>query len=152
MCRSEGKALPVVDKIKKVSGNDKVEYVHCDLSDWASVIKCAQTIKEKDIPIHVLLNNAGIMAPPTYGECKQGIEMQMSSNHFGHFLLTRELLPLIKRAGNGARIVNLSSCLHDKAIIKTGIFSSTPGFDFENVLKKEKYTPYGNYGQVLTLN
>jgi NAD(P)-dependent dehydrogenase (short-subunit alcohol dehydrogenase family) len=137
----------VVEQIKKETGNDKVEFVHCDLSDWASVVKCADNIKSKNIPIHVLLNNAGIMAPEKYGECKQGIEMQMSSNHIGHFILTRELMPAIKMAGPGARIVPLTSLAHKQSTVGNMIFGKA-GFDFENILKKEKYNPYWHYGHV----
>ncbi|VDD78144.1 unnamed protein product [Mesocestoides corti] len=56
----------------------------------------------------ILVNNAGIMACP-YGETKDGFEMQMGTNHLGPFLLTELLLPLIKRAGPGSRIIFVSS-------------------------------------------
>jgi WW domain-containing oxidoreductase len=149
LCRSEDKAKPVIEDIKKETKNDKIEFVKCDLSDWKSVVAAAKKITDLNIPIHVLLNNAGVMALPKYTECKQGLEMQLSSCHFGHFILTRDLYPAIKKAGAGARIVTLSSYGHIWATIPNGWFGSKPGFDFENVLKKEKYNPYWHYGHVL---
>ncbi len=59
----------------------------------------------------LLINNAGIMACP-YGQTKEGFENQMGINHIGHFLLTDLLLPAVKRAAPGARIICLSSAMH----------------------------------------
>ncbi len=91
------------------------------------------------------------MGPPKYGKCKQDMEIQMSGNYFGHFLLTRELLPALKKAEK-ARIVNLSSLAHISAYLKsTGWTGYKQGFDFEYVNDPSFYSPWWNYGQVLFL-
>merc|ERR1719150_1375873 len=58
--------------------------------------------------IDILINNAGIMACPQM-KTKDGFEMQLGTNHIGHFLLTNLLMPQLKKAAPGARIVNVSS-------------------------------------------
>lgn len=58
-CRSEEKAMQAVQEIKEKTKNDKVEFIKCDLSDWQTVVDFAKKIKERDLKIDVLLNNAG---------------------------------------------------------------------------------------------
>jgi NAD(P)-dependent dehydrogenase (short-subunit alcohol dehydrogenase family) len=77
--------------------------------------------EEKDEPIHILVNNAGVMITP-YMKTKEGFEFQFGVNHLGHFYLTTQLLPWLKRGtricahkvtpGAPARVVNLSSLAH----------------------------------------
>lgn len=57
--------------------------------------------------LHILINNAGIMALGSREVTKDGLEMQIGTNHFGHFLLTNLLLPMLKESAP-ARIINLS--------------------------------------------
>jgi NAD(P)-dependent dehydrogenase (short-subunit alcohol dehydrogenase family) len=77
------------------------------------------------------------------------MEIQMSGNHFGHFLLTRELLPALKKAGKGARVVTLSSSGHSWAYLKpTGFLSKTYGFDFDHFNDPAFYDAKWNYGHV----
>jgi len=89
----------------------KVETVSCDLQDFGSVKEAIETIKSKYDSIDVLCNNAGVMALDDYAT-KDGYDVQMQTNHLSHFLLTKELFPLLKRAQElrgEARIVNHSS-------------------------------------------
>src|ERR1041385_8627051 len=69
-CRSKDKTDPVIDEIKRETGNDKVEFVELDLGDLASVRACAQAILDRNIPIHGLINNAGLAAK--HGKTKDG--------------------------------------------------------------------------------
>jgi len=97
-----------------------VETIPCDLQDFESVRSAANTIKEKYDSIDVLCNNAGIMAvkdSPT----KDGYDTQMQTNHLSHFLLTKELFPLLKKAADlkgEARIVNHSSLAREGKPLK----------------------------------
>jgi NAD(P)-dependent dehydrogenase (short-subunit alcohol dehydrogenase family) len=113
-CRSKDKTTPVIEEIKRETGNTNVEYVHLDLGDLASVRACAEQILARNIPIHGLINNAGLVNAWLVGRVgltKDGFEMTWGINHLGHYLFTRLLLERIKQAG-GARIVNVASKSH----------------------------------------
>jgi NAD(P)-dependent dehydrogenase (short-subunit alcohol dehydrogenase family) len=109
-CRSEEKTKPVLDAIAAAGGS--AEFVALDLADLASVRACAAKVLEKEEPLHVLVNNAGLAG--LRGVTKQGFELTFGTNHLGHFLLTTLLLPRL-RASAPARIVNVSSGSHYKA-------------------------------------
>ncbi len=83
-----------------------------DLADLSSV-RLAATRAEDLGPIHVLLNNAGVMAPP-HSRTPDGLELQLATNHFGPFLLTGLLLPQLVEAAD-ARVVTVSSLMHKNA-------------------------------------
>ena len=110
-CRSPGKAQPVIDEIKRATGNDRVELVALDLGDLASVRTAATEILAKNLPIHGLINNAGLAAR---GQTKDGFELTFGTNHLGHYLFTRLLLDRLEQAGS-ARIVNVASNSHYRA-------------------------------------
>ena len=88
----------------------KTSVVQLDLTSLASVRGAADKICAITPVIEVLMNNAGVMFTP-FGRTPDGFEMQMATNHFGHFELTRLLTPQLAAAGN-ARIVILSSGGH----------------------------------------
>lgn len=107
-CRSLDKARPVVEQIQRETGNPRVELVRLDLADLASVRACAEELLARNIPIHGLINNAGLAAR---GQTKDGFELTFGTNHLGHYLLTRLLLPRLQEAGT-ARVVNVASDSH----------------------------------------
>lgn len=110
LARTAGKVQPVIDQIKKDSSTGAT-FVPISLDDPDSVRAAAKTIIDSlgpDGKIDYLFNYAGIMAPP-YTLTNQGIESQFATNHIGHFLLTANLMSLIKRAGSEARVINVSS-------------------------------------------
>jgi NAD(P)-dependent dehydrogenase (short-subunit alcohol dehydrogenase family) len=89
----------------------QIETVVCDLQDFASVREAANHIRSRYEAIDVLCNNAGIMAVDDIAT-KDGYDVQMQTNHLSHFLLTKELFPLLQRANElrgEARIVNHTS-------------------------------------------
>ena len=108
-CRSRDKTQPVIDEIVRDTGNKNVEFVELDLGDLASVRRCAEDILARKIPIHGLVNNAGLAGQR--GTTKDGFEIQFGTNHLGHYLFTRLLLDRIKQSGP-ARIVNVASEAH----------------------------------------
>ncbi|WP_183098733.1 SDR family oxidoreductase [Nocardioides pelophilus] len=67
-----------------------------DLSSLASVETFASTLLAENAPIHLLVNNAGVMTPPERQTTVDGFELQLGTNHLGHFALTARLLPLLK--------------------------------------------------------
>jgi NAD(P)-dependent dehydrogenase (short-subunit alcohol dehydrogenase family) len=108
-CRSKDKTLPVIEEIRRETNNDRIEFVPLDLGDLASVRACAQDLLDRKIPIHGLINNAGLAGQR--GVTKDGFEIQFGTNHLGPYLLTRLLLDRIIESGP-ARIVNVASQAH----------------------------------------
>jgi retinol dehydrogenase 12 len=111
-CRSKDKTEKVLEDIRREVPNANVEYVHLDLGDLASVRACAKELLDRNIPIHGLINNAGLAG--ARGQTKDGFEIQFGTNHLGHYLFTRLLLDRIIESGP-ARIVNVSSASHYSA-------------------------------------
>lgn len=97
----------MMESLTKAVPQGKFDPIECDLQDFASVRKASDAIKAKYKAIDVLINNAGIMAMPQE-YTKDGYDIQMQTNVLSHFLLTKELFPLIKAASEG-RVVNHSS-------------------------------------------
>ncbi|TAQ86049.1 hypothetical protein B7494_g5634 [Chlorociboria aeruginascens] len=141
--RTESKITPVIDEIKAISASTNVKFVPLDLGNFESVRKAAATIKASTSEIDVLINNAGLMALPTYTKTSFGLEAQFGSNHIGHFLLTNLLMPLIVAAGDGARIVNVAS---------DGFALSEVRFDDYNFDDGKVYDKWSGYGQSKTAN
>lgn len=90
-----------------------LEVRELDLGSLASVRAFAEGFVADHDRLDILINNAGVMNTPK-GTTKDGFETQIGVNHFGHFLLTNLLLDVLK-ASTPSRIVNVSSCFHDKA-------------------------------------
>lgn len=105
-----------------------------DLSDLQSVKDFAKTVKTTHQKLDVLINNAGVMFPPP-GKTKDGYELQFGVNYMAHFLLTFELMDLLKNADNG-RVVTLSSIAHKNGRI-----------DFENLKLEKPFDKFREYGQ-----
>lgn len=107
--RTESKALPVIQKIKELKPGIRTKFIHIDLASQKSIRKAAEEINSTAYKIDYLINNAGIIAVPTYQTTNDGIELQFGSNYIGHFLPTKLLMQRILAAGKGARIANVGS-------------------------------------------
>jgi NAD(P)-dependent dehydrogenase (short-subunit alcohol dehydrogenase family) len=125
---------------KNLQGINNVEVHAMDLMDAVSIDQFAKTFLASERPLHLLVNNAGIMWVPLQRDSR-GYESQLSTNHLGHFQLTLQLLPALKKA-NGARVANVSSFGHQMA-----------DFNFEdpNFLHRPYETLQG-YGHSKTAN
>ena len=111
-----------------------------DLLDPGSIDAFASQFLRDNEKLHILINNAGIMAPPLVRDAR-GYESQFSANHLGHFQLTCRLWPALV-AAKGARVVALSSYAHRRA-----------GVDFHDAnFERRKYDPWIAYGQSKTAN
>lgn len=108
--RNTQKAKKVVEEIKKQTPQAKLDVREMDLSNLQSIHSFAEGLKSDYEQIDVLINNAGIMACP-FDKTKDYFEIQMGTNHLGHFALTGLLMPLLKKAKN-ARIIATSSIGH----------------------------------------
>lgn len=114
LCRNETKTRKVIDELKAATGNDNIHFIELDLEKFSSVRAAAKTFDELDIPLHVLMLNAGVMAP-AYTLTVDGHESQWQTNHLSHFLLTLLLLPRLRLAASAAspaRVISVSSSAH----------------------------------------
>lgn len=111
-CRSKEKTERVLEEIRRDVPDAQVEYIHLDLGDLSSVRACAKELLDRKIPIHGLINNAGLAGQR--GQTRDGFEVQFGTNHLGHYLFTRLLLDRIVESGP-ARIVNVASASHYQA-------------------------------------
>lgn len=99
------------EDLKKEDTKSNIVSIDCDLQDLESVKSAAATIKSKYNAVDVLCNNAGVMALEDKAT-KDGYDVQMQTNHISHFLLTKELYPLLQKAKElrgEARVCNHSS-------------------------------------------
>lgn len=85
-CRSVDKGQAAVDEIRTTTGNEKVELLALELGDFASIRRCAEQFLSRNLPLHLLINNAGLAGAK--GMTKSGFELAFGTNHIGHFLLT----------------------------------------------------------------
>tara|TARA_B100001142_G_scaffold58998_1_gene57862 strand:- start:113 stop:961 length:849 start_codon:yes stop_codon:yes gene_type:complete len=133
VARNQQKAQLLVDEISEISDKEAVPII-ADLSSQADIRSVAQVFNSFNIPLHVLLNNAGLINKERK-ETVDGLEEVFAINHIAYFLLTMLLLDRLKEANN-SRIVNVSSGAH--AFVK--------GFNFEDYQAKNTYKPFQVYG------
>ncbi|KAL7136483.1 hypothetical protein ABFS83_10G034100 [Erythranthe nasuta] len=122
--------------------NARVDVLKLDVSSLKSVKAFADNFIALNLPLNILINNAGIMFCP-YQLSEDGIEIQFATNHLGHFYLTNLLLDKMKETakctGIEGRIVNLSSVAH--------IHPYKRGIRFEKINDKSRYDDKRAYGQ-----
>jgi NAD(P)-dependent dehydrogenase (short-subunit alcohol dehydrogenase family) len=124
------------EDIVATTGNKAILVAPLDLADPASV---ASFVAAWDGPLHILVNNAGIMASPLL-RTPQGWEMQFATNHLGHFGVATGLQPALAAAGG--RVVSVSSAAHLRSPVV-----------FEDIHFNERsYEPWAAYGQSKTAN
>jgi len=113
----------------------------CDLSDLKSVNAAVKAFKAKGLPLHYLIANAGIMALPERQATADGHEMQMGTNHLGHFYLITELIDILEASSKGAkpsRVVIVSSLAHEN--------SPNPRAFLTSDTLEMPYVAWGTYG------
>ncbi|KAI9734372.1 MAG: hypothetical protein M1834_002478 [Cirrosporium novae-zelandiae] len=140
--RSLDKLLAVEKEINSISPNVVTRRLLLDLSSLEKVRKAAAEVDTYAEPIDRLINNAGIMAAP-YSTTEDGIESQFGTNYVGPFLFTNLIMGRILAAGEGARIVNVSSDGHSIQQIR---------FEDYNFGNGETYNKWKAYGQAKTGN
>ena len=117
----EKKAKITIDEIVAKTGNNNIRFIQCDLADLQSIATASREVKNSVSKVDILQLNSGVMAIPTrettkvildsckenknnYSDCmtvslhlQDGFEKQLGINHLGHFFLTQELFPLLKK-------------------------------------------------------
>lgn len=138
--RNAAATKEAVALLRKDTGNDRIAAISLDLASLRSVRSFAREFLGVQGKLHMLINNAGIMAcPQAYTE--DGFESQIGTCHFGHFLLAQELMPAL-RAAAPSRVVSLSSVGHRRAPV-----------NFEDMhFRSRPYDPWEAYGQAKSAN
>jgi NAD(P)-dependent dehydrogenase (short-subunit alcohol dehydrogenase family) len=133
-CRDPGRASAALDGIRAEHPRARVEAAALDLASLSSVRRFAEGFAVSRRRLDVLLNNAGVMAVPRRLTA-DGFELQLGTNHLGHFALTGLLLPQLL-AADGARVVNVSSTAHRSGRMR-----------FDDLHGEARYGPWRAYGQ-----
>ncbi len=132
--RNLDKGQAAADAIMRENPAAQLDLMQVDLASLESVRAFAEAVRERYGALHILVNNAGVMALPERRETADGFEMQFGVNHLGAFALTGHLLDLLL-ATPGARVVAVSSGAH-----RTG------HVDFDNLNAEKGYSRWPAYG------
>jgi NAD(P)-dependent dehydrogenase (short-subunit alcohol dehydrogenase family) len=126
-CRNATKAATALDAVAAVATGPAPEVVALDLADLTSVRAAAADVATRVESLDVLMNNAGIMAVPK-GTTAQGFELQLGTNHLGHFALTGLVLELLHRAP-APRVITTSSQAHRTGRMRWDDLHWTKGYE-----------------------
>jgi NAD(P)-dependent dehydrogenase (short-subunit alcohol dehydrogenase family) len=137
-CRDATRGQAALARLKAAVPAARVELAILDLASLESVREFARQEDALARPLHVLVNNAGIMAPPTRLETADGFELQFGVNVLGHFALTALLIPALERAAVGSRprVVTIASIAHKRGRIS-----------FDDLQSTRRYSPMQSYQQ-----
>lgn len=133
--RNPRKGAEAVERIRAIALWAAVRFEELDLASLRSVAAFAERLKGQKDGLDLLVNNAGVMAPPKRHETSDGFELQFGTNHLGHFALTAGLLPLLRK-GNRSRVITLSSVAARRGVI-----------DFDDLDARKRYRPFPVYAQ-----
>jgi NAD(P)-dependent dehydrogenase (short-subunit alcohol dehydrogenase family) len=138
--RNRAKGEAAIEQIRATVPNAKLTIKALDLSSLASVKALGEELNAEGRPIDILINNAGVMQPPNRETTADGFELQIGSNHLGHFALTGHLVPLLRAASN-PRVTSLSS-----------LAARTGGINFDDLQWEKRYNPTRAYSQSKSAN
>src|SRR6202453_1825087 len=133
-CRNTAKGERALAEIQADAPDAQVELAALDLSSLGSVESFAERFRADHDGLDLLINNAGLMAPPR-GVTADGFELQLGTNHLGHFALTGRLIGAMEGRAD-ARVVCLSSGMHKVGRI-----------DFDDLQSERRYSRWRAYGQ-----
>ncbi|KAG1854841.1 hypothetical protein DFJ58DRAFT_376912 [Suillus subalutaceus] len=114
--RNQAASEEAIRQLKQETGNEAI-FLKLDLSDLKAIKASAEEFLSKETQLHILLNNAGVMAPPIELVTADGYDLQFGTNVLGHYYFTKLLLPILTSTAKAipegkVRIVNLASCAH----------------------------------------
>lgn len=134
--RNAAKGSAALDKIRKQYPAASIRYEHLGLASLAAVADFSERFVGESDGLDLLINNAGVMAPPIRHSTVDDFELQFGTNYLSHFALTAHLLPLLRK-GRQPRVVNLSSGAH-----RLG-----GAIHFEDLQWERRYQPWLAYAQ-----
>ncbi len=135
------KDIDATERINQIVGKPRAEYAQLDLASLSSVRTFAERELTRGTGLDLLINNAGVMAPPKRLRTADGFELQFGTNVLGHFALTALLLPALDRAAASSdtqspRVVTVASIAHKRASLQ-----------FSDLQFQGSYSPMRAYGQ-----
>ncbi|HME56313.1 MAG TPA: oxidoreductase [Candidatus Lokiarchaeia archaeon] len=134
-CRDADKGEAAKKTILETQPSSRIELMTLDLANLASIHEFSDAFKQQNERLDILLNNAGVMMTP-HLKTKDGFELQLGTNHLGHFALTGLLLEILKKTP-GSRVVNISSNGHKRGKM-----------DFDDLMyEKGGYSSIAAYGR-----
>lgn len=133
--RNADKGVAAVNQIRSGSAAANVRFELLDLANLASISAFGTRLRTQRQTLDLLINNAGVMRPPRRRLTADGFELQIGTNHLGHFALTAQLLPLL-RQGHAPRVVSVAS-----------IAARQGAIDFDDLQSQRRYKPMATYRQ-----
>ncbi len=134
--RDRGRGEAALTRLQRDVPGARSELCIVDLASLASIRAFATTEIERGLPLNLLINNAGVMAPPKQMETVDGFELQFGTNVLGPFALSALLFPLMEKAAGAPRVVTIASIAHKRGQI-----------DFDDPQAVRRYDPMRSYCQ-----
>jgi NAD(P)-dependent dehydrogenase (short-subunit alcohol dehydrogenase family) len=134
-CRDLTRGTEALERLRQAVPGALAELLLLDLASLSSVRAAAEQELASGLPLDVLINNAGVMAPPKRLQTVDGLELQFGTNVVGHFLLTALLMPSLGKASS-ARVVTVASIAHKRGRIQ-----------FDDLQSQIDYDPMVSYAQ-----
>jgi NAD(P)-dependent dehydrogenase (short-subunit alcohol dehydrogenase family) len=139
-CRDRQRGEGAIARLHADSPGTHIELAILDLASLSSVRDFANKELTQHRPLHILINNAGVMAPPKRLQTADGFELQFGTNVLGHFALTALLMPALEQAaaesGEKSRIVTIASIAHKRGRL-----------NFDDLQSTKLYSPMKAYQQ-----
>ena len=132
--RNPGKGAAAVERIRAAAPRARVTTTDLDLASLDSVRAAGDKLLADGRPVDILINNAGVMTPPTRHETRDGFELQFGTNFLGHFALTARILPLLREGS--ARVTTMSA-----------LAARSGSFQWDDLQYQGKYEAMKAYGQ-----
>jgi NAD(P)-dependent dehydrogenase (short-subunit alcohol dehydrogenase family) len=137
-CRDQRRGESALARLKTNAPGASAELATLDLASLGSIREFARRELAEERPLHMLINNAGVMAPPKRLETTDGFEIQFGTNVLGHFALTGLLMPQLERAAvsERSRVVTVASIAHKRGRL-----------NFNDLQSTRRYSPMQSYQQ-----
>jgi NAD(P)-dependent dehydrogenase (short-subunit alcohol dehydrogenase family) len=133
--RNPAKGAAALRQIRAAVPDAHVQFEEVDLARLDSVAAFAERLRNSRAGLDVLINNAAVMTPPTRQTTADGFELQFGTNYLGHFALTAQLLPLLRK-GDAPRVITLSS-----------VAARQGSMNFDDLQAERGYQPMPVYAQ-----
>jgi NAD(P)-dependent dehydrogenase (short-subunit alcohol dehydrogenase family) len=133
--RNPRKGAAAVQRIRSALPSAHIRFEPLDLASLKSIEAFGERLRTQMDSLDLLINNAGVMVPPQRQATIDGFELQLGTNYLGHFALTGQLMPLLRKS-EAARVVTLSS-----------VAARNGEIDFDDLNSERRYRPMPVYSQ-----